>query len=399
MISRIALIAAAGLLLGAAMTPANAADLGGGCCADLEERVAELEATTARKGNRVVSLQIYGTVAKGLLVFDDGNDSDAFVVDNDAITSVVGFKGKAALKPGWTTGFKIELGITDASSGAVKQDDDEGGTGTGISIRESYVYIESERLGRVSIGQQLLAADGVAGVSIANTLYGANPDHSGSFDVGNSGRTMGQFANSFGTGRNDAIRYDSPSIYGFIASASWGDDNYYDVTLRFAKEWNSIKIAAAIGYAKADPDGSAGGVGYTSGEQEILSGSVSVMHVPTGLFANFGTGTNEDGDGNEASFWFAQGGIERKWLSYGATTLHAEYGSYEDQATLFNSGVGDISSSEATRWGFGVVQHFDSAALDLFAQATFWEFDAVRGESNLDLEDISTVMIGAKIDF
>jgi hypothetical protein len=31
---------------------ASAADLGGNCCADLEERVAELEATTVRKGNR-----------------------------------------------------------------------------------------------------------------------------------------------------------------------------------------------------------------------------------------------------------------------------------------------------------------------------------------------------------
>ena len=37
---------------------ARAADLGGDCCADLEERVADLEATTARKGNRKVSLKI-----------------------------------------------------------------------------------------------------------------------------------------------------------------------------------------------------------------------------------------------------------------------------------------------------------------------------------------------------
>ena len=36
------------------VTSASAADLGGNCCADLEERIAELEATTARKGNRKV---------------------------------------------------------------------------------------------------------------------------------------------------------------------------------------------------------------------------------------------------------------------------------------------------------------------------------------------------------
>ena len=93
MTSRFALAAAAGLLLGAAMTPAKAADLGGGCCADLEERVAELEATTARKGNRVVSLQVYGQVNKALLIFDDGVDSDAYVVDNDASGSRIGFTG------------------------------------------------------------------------------------------------------------------------------------------------------------------------------------------------------------------------------------------------------------------------------------------------------------------
>ena len=44
-----------------------AADLGGNCCADLEERIAELEATTARKGNRKVSLTIYGWVAQQVM--------------------------------------------------------------------------------------------------------------------------------------------------------------------------------------------------------------------------------------------------------------------------------------------------------------------------------------------
>ncbi len=51
--SRLAIAAAAGLFTGGiALTPVQAADLGGDCCADLEERVAELEATTVRKGNR-----------------------------------------------------------------------------------------------------------------------------------------------------------------------------------------------------------------------------------------------------------------------------------------------------------------------------------------------------------
>jgi len=409
MISRIALIAAAGLLLGAAMTPAMAADLGGGCCADLEERVAELEATTARKGNRVVSLQIYGTVAKGLLIWDNGNDSDAYVVDNDAITSVLGFKGKAALKPGWSTGFKVELAVQDASSNGVDNDTNFDDPGDNISIRESYVYIESERLGRISLGQQLLAADGTAGVSLANTLLGANPDHGGGFAIFGTGATairLGDFANTYGPGRNDAIRYDSPSIYGFIISADWGDNDYWDVAARFAKEWNSIKIAAAIGYQNFEQNSGGALLGDVGGgvSYNALTGSISVMHVPTGLFVNFGAGEKELKDFDaDSSFWFVQGGIERKWLPYGATTLYGQYGKFDDTITTNNTrnglpeSVG--ASSDATEWGFGVVQHFDSAALDLYAQVTFWDLDASNTGELAVTDEFSAIMIGAKIDF
>ena len=51
---------------------ASAADFGGDCCADLEERVAVLEATTARKGNRKVSLTVSGHVNQAMLFWDDG---------------------------------------------------------------------------------------------------------------------------------------------------------------------------------------------------------------------------------------------------------------------------------------------------------------------------------------
>ena len=59
----LAALAATAFVFSGAVTPASAADLGGNCCADLEERIAELEATTVRKGNRKVSLQISGYVS------------------------------------------------------------------------------------------------------------------------------------------------------------------------------------------------------------------------------------------------------------------------------------------------------------------------------------------------
>src|SRR4030081_222609 len=82
--SRLALIAAAGLFMGGvAMPSAKAADLGGDCCADLEERVAELEGTTARKGNRKMSLTITGQVNRMIMAYDDGRTRAVyFGIDN-----------------------------------------------------------------------------------------------------------------------------------------------------------------------------------------------------------------------------------------------------------------------------------------------------------------------------
>src|SRR4029434_10058131 len=95
--SRWALVAAAGVIVGGvAMPSAKAADLGGDCCADLEERVAELEATTARKGNRKVSLTITGSVNRSVLWWDDSHMSRAYYgLDNSNFSSRLGFLGSA----------------------------------------------------------------------------------------------------------------------------------------------------------------------------------------------------------------------------------------------------------------------------------------------------------------
>ena len=76
--SRFAIAAVATALMGSS---AFAADLGGNCCADLEERIAELEATTVRKGNRKVSVTVSGFVSHQVMWWDDGIRSDSYIGD------------------------------------------------------------------------------------------------------------------------------------------------------------------------------------------------------------------------------------------------------------------------------------------------------------------------------
>src|SRR5689334_25330484 len=107
---RLGALVAAGVLAGGFATSASAADLGGNCCSDLEERIAELEATTARKGNRKMSVVIYGEVNKAIMWNNLGSENSRQVVDG-ATPTVLGVKGEAKISPNWSAGFRIELGV------------------------------------------------------------------------------------------------------------------------------------------------------------------------------------------------------------------------------------------------------------------------------------------------
>ncbi len=46
----------------------------------------------------------------------------------------------------------------------------------------------------------------------------------------------------------NVVRYDSPTFGGFSVSASWGEDDMWDVAARYAGEFNGFKFAAAAAY-------------------------------------------------------------------------------------------------------------------------------------------------------
>jgi hypothetical protein len=127
------------------------------------------------------------------------------------------------------------------------------------------------------------------------------------------------------------------------------------------------------------------------------------MHVPTGIYGAFSAGRLEVDEGlnDQAEFWYVQLGVEKKMLPYGATTIYGEYGRYNDFAAVFDGDlVTDIGESEVDRWGFGIGQKFDSAAMEIYAQTTFWSFDAMQNNGvSIDLEDTNMTMIGSRIKF
>jgi hypothetical protein len=460
MIPRIlAAIAAAGLSTGLSLPAANAADLGvgGNCCADLEERIAELEATTARKGNRKVSLTISGWVAQQVLFWDDKIEKNAYVADaGNALASHVKFSGEAKISNDWSAGYVLHVELVANEPLALGQNGDN--FRTGPSVYNSFWFVKSKQLGTVSVGTQSSATDNAAvlpdpsgTIAAANYVFYDNNNFFlvrntaagkvrtaqnwgslascataagssvGAGGIGGFTRNAGLVADCDGVPNNN-VKYDSPTLAGFSASASWGEDDVWGVTGRYAGEFNGVKVSVAVGYidstddntAAASPDLKAiGGL-----KAQALQIGASVYHVPSGLFVYgaYGKDYNEnvsqfagkkDGDN-----WYIKAGVRQKWNPLGHSVIFGEYGENNDKQSIDQWNAG-ITSSNVTQWGIGVQQEIDSAAMAIWAVYRNYSADqtcaAVNGNTcaaavggglgKQKFEDIDIFKIGALIAF
>lgn len=392
-----------------AINPAEAADLGGDCCADLEERVAELEATTVRKGNRKVSVTLSGHVNNGVLFWDDGEESNTYVVGNanDDLT-MFRFEGDAQISRQWSAGYLIELEIANAASNSVDQENDNGDTGIGVS--DVSMFVKSETLGQLTWGFTSQATDGASEVDLSGTVfagYAAVDAVAGGFQLrsagGLTGVTIDTFLGDFNGETFNVVRYDSPEIAGFTVAATWGEDDAWDVALYYAGEFGGFEVEAGIGYADFY-DQNDGDTPYDN-----VLGSISILHVGTGLNFTFAAGERDyEGVTEEASFYYFKGGWKKNVNGLGDTALYGEYGHYDDFGVGVEDGVDGVdlacggctvSSSEAKIWGLGIVQYIDAAAMQLYIGYRHHEFEAGLSSGTVAFEDFDTVLAGGRIEF
>jgi hypothetical protein len=255
----------------------------------------------------------------------------------------------------------------------------------------------------------------------------------------------------------------SPKVHGFELAAAWGEDDFWDVALRYAGEHAGFKVAAGIAFAQytddnldpetgldastrgcasTDPDPAAandpGAAGSSDNDCETLGMSASVMHEATGIFVTAAGGFKDDnlreaifasrapngilGIDDRDWFWGIQGGIEKKFHEIGKTTIYAEYGLFEAGAQIgdtagdirtFNSAFPDLGpgsnfsrGSRVEYWGIGINQHIEKAALDLYLAYRHYEGELTLSDTTntgvvqqFDIEPMDQVLTGAMIKF
>jgi hypothetical protein len=425
--------------------PVGAADMAVTCCADIELRIAELEAVAARSQSRKVDLTISGAVNRAILVWNDGARSDAVIVTNDNDNSVATIEGETKdLGYGWSAGFVLDFDLLDAGSSDVSQLDQQGQRA--MELGELSVWIKNEQLGEVSIGKTSArgASSGANEQDLSGTEVAA---YSGVTDVGGGLFLRRSDVHNARGGLNlkwddvidsldepdgNVITYSTPELAGFSLSALWGEDDVWNAGAGFHQTLGQMfKVAAALAVNENHQ-----GEVEDLPDHRTVSGSISVLHMPTGLSFSAAGGHRDyiqsavllDGSSGipeSPHFYYSKVGWRGAVIQVGVTAAYLEYGRFTDflgnnagrdkLAGVGGLGAGStcqaldaaclVASSEAQVWGIGVVQAIKETEAQIYLSYRHFEADISLSNAtganvlSVPLAGLDTIMAGVLIEF
>ncbi|MEN8723088.1 MAG: porin [Alphaproteobacteria bacterium] len=384
----------AALLAGSVAAPAFAGD----------DAVLNSYAHTGSKGK--IKVTLYGQVNPAMIYIDDGLDSEMFFAMNDASSDRLGLKAKGKIDDKWSGGAKIEYQFEQSASDKIEFNDASAGVGVTPDMRKLEFWLENSDLGKISLGLGDMASNGSAESDLSGTksLGYANVDaHLEDVNFVVNGVRNGAQIEDFikmedGHSRQRRVRYDTPSIAGFTASAAWGwqqgannntntavgggaivrDEYLYDVALRYAGEVAGMKVKAAAAHAW--------NLGATK-NNDVTDLSVSVLS-PMGLnFTAAWEGRDRPTGQVDSDVYYTKLGYQTKELcDWGKTSFAAEYSWSDD----FNNTQGN----EGTIIGLGVVQKVKALNSELYLG---WRRYEAENAANTAFEDIDSITIGGKV--
>jgi len=361
------------------------------------------DARVIKSGKDQVSLSISGHVSRQITIVDDGRTSVRHS-DSDFSSSRIVLKGSGKINADLKVATKIETAVDDARNGPAQADTEHGSrSGNDLQTRKAEISLKHKSFGTVWIGAGDTATNGITEHSFVSFAFLPNfygGVNGGAFRAVNNDGSNGTqlravndvMGSQDGLGRSTRIRYDTPVIAGFMASASHLDDQSWDVALRYNGKVMGTKIKAGVGFSNDSTD-------------EQLGGSIAFLH-SSGLGARYGieyvndetrTGTAASGAGgaNNAATVLEDPLIQGVQLFYtskfnemGKTQLMYDYTQTEHKAA---------SGDQADGHSFAIAQNIDAAAMELIVRFTTVEFN--NDALTLDNDTVNSLSIHTRVKF
>ena len=252
------------------------------------------------KSSNKVKLRLYGQITRQFgFVSDD--DATTFKQGPNGNTSTrMGIDGRGKITKDINLRTRFEFALNSGNSTGGPQFSNQPGAND-FDIRHLDVIISHKQFGAVWIGRGDTATNGTSEINLAPGMnsgrLGGSTHHVASefriLDDAEAGEpsavgTVDRFFGNFdGAGRQNRIRYDSPTLFGFKFGASLIDKHNYDVALRYSGQVLGTKIRGGVGFCSTKGpsnagDGSCFGNGGTVEGIEQVNGSMSLL-TPIGV--------------------------------------------------------------------------------------------------------------------
>ncbi len=341
---------------------------------------------TVTSVNDRIKLSVSGQINRAVNIVSDGSATRLYHVDNSASGSRFRFVGTAGLNSDFVLGTRLEVGITPDRSSLVSQTDQT--PSDFLTVRWADISLESRLLGKLYIGKGDTASKGTAVKDLSRTdvVQYINVGLTGGglrFRESDAGhritnvKVRDSFKSLDGLGRISRLRYDTPSFMGAFASASVAGNHKSDLGLHWGARGFGLQAAAGAALSNH----------RTSGSALQYDGSLSVLHVASGLNLTFSGGIQNRKTGKDATNLYAKLGWIANLNRLGYTAFGVDY---------TNSGNLPATDNRGYSAGAAVVQSFDSLATELYLQYRIYSLKQAIGPR---LDDIQITTIGARIKF
>ena len=366
-----------------------------------------------------MKLKLYGQIARTASITDDGSGTGFENSENGSTSTRMGVKAAGKINNDLKLKLRYEWNMRSAHENNqldnVSSDND-------FDIRHADIIFSHKRFGTLFFGrgdgpgnsssQQDLSGTGTGGLGGGEHWDFQNARFVETSTSANGGgrattRVSRVFNNMDATSRNNRIRYDTPSIYGFQFRAGVVEQDGYEFALWYKGKVAGMKIKGAVNYSHNKqgvfPGATQAGVTNTDTEISIINGSVSVL-TPWGIGVSGAAGTNDRDQiiggtavanvGKDPFFWWACVFYRAKFFELGETRFR-----YGFQTTVDNQQDGDIGQAH----GFTIVQQIKSTGTDMFAGYRHVSVDRdIAGgtaAAEIDFEDQDIWVLGFRARF
>ena len=360
-----------------------------------------------------MEFKVSGQLDRAFSVADNGNETDYASVDNIGSNSRFRFTGNEKMANGMNLGFIYEMSVVQFGSTEFDIGKNSGGGDVNLDTRKIDIYLEGD-FGKVSFGKGDGAGYYANMMDYSETLYfGGGAWYtlysSGISFVDDNGNKLYRIGETNGVfnavGRQERIRYDSPSIGGLVLSTSLDNGNAYELAARYHVDLPGAKLATGLSWVdtndlniEASPTN---GQPLTPGSEfkakQVLSASASLL-LDGGL--NFTVSY-----GNDKTDAMANAG-QANQEGFDATNLFGQVG-YLTGAHHFAVNYGEtkdliVEGTKGSQIGLAYVYDW-SSAVRLYSSYHLYSLDlpssVKTAEGWGDANDISQLYAGIRVAF